>query len=521
MSDLVGRTLLDQFRVDSFVAAGGMGAIYKVWDLKRNAALAMKVLHFDFVIDPSLLKRFEREARALKRLAHPNIVPFYGFHTTSDLAFLLEEYIDGPSLKEVLRLRHKKALPMDQVLAYLRAICSGLGYAHYHGVVHCDVKPGNIMVDQGGNIYLTDFGIARHAESTVTTLASAGTAFYMSPEQFRGEAVTPSTDIYALGIVLFEMLTGERPYAGTDMESQTSGTTASERIQYGHLHLPPPDPRNFNPGLPEAMTEVLARALEKKPENRYSSTEDFYRAVCKSAGVDPVTVPTRVKVSSRLKQKREPEVGISGQPLPSSPIRKPAHQLSTTPSMHKALQRPAFFIVPGIAIAAVLAFIVFGGGGPRPKASEIPEGEIPSRDAATSVPAVTKTSSSGSGKADNTPAPTRLAATKTPAVTDTPIPGSIWRPDPDCPYSRIRVGNWTRVGSDEPVPNRIRETPGTDGKYLGQAQPGTVLHVRAGPKCVDQRLWWYVITEDGDLVGWTAEGEYARYYLEPGSLYPP
>src|SRR3972149_8492524 len=183
-----------------------MGAVYRVWDLKRNVPLAMKVLHSDLADDPHMFKRFQREANALKRLTHPNIVQFYGLFHTLDIAFLLERFVDGPSLKDILR--QKKQLSIQEVLVYLKALCAALGYAHANGVVHCDVKPGNVLIDQGGNIYLTDFGVARHAESTTTTLGTAGTPAYMAPEQIRGEAVTPATDVYALGVMLFEMLTG-------------------------------------------------------------------------------------------------------------------------------------------------------------------------------------------------------------------------------------------------------------------------------------------------------------------------
>src|SRR3990170_8305007 len=171
---IIGQILLGQYQVDSFVASGGMGAVYRVWDLKRNVPLAMKVLHADLAEDPAVFKRFQREARALQKLAHPNIVPFYGLYQTRGMAFLLERFIDGPSLKDTLRLRKGKPLPLGEALIYLKALSSALGYAHAHNVVHCDVKPGNVMVYQGGSIYLTDFGVARHAESTTTTLGFSG-----------------------------------------------------------------------------------------------------------------------------------------------------------------------------------------------------------------------------------------------------------------------------------------------------------------------------------------------------------
>ncbi len=308
MANLIGQMLLDQYRVDAFVASGGMGAVYRVLDLKRNVPLAMKVLHADLADDPSVFKRFEREARALKKLAHPNIVPFYGLFKTSDFAFLLEQYIDGPTLKQVLRQRGAP-LPVEEALIYLKALCAALGYAHAHGVVHCDVKPGNVMIDRGGSIYLTDFGVARHAESTTTTLGSAGTPAYMAPEQCRGEAVTAATDVYALGIMLYEMVTGTRPFQGNTTGTK-EGSTAGEQIRYAHLHTAPPDPCQANPALPRTLGDVILKALEKDSQARYPSTWAMLEAACAAAGTDLHTVPDRVAAS------QEPSSTPNGTGLP-------------------------------------------------------------------------------------------------------------------------------------------------------------------------------------------------------------
>src|SRR5512137_2701084 len=134
-TNIVGRTLLNEFRVDAFVDKGGMGVVYRVWDLKRNVPLAMKVLHSDLAEDPAVFKRFRREANALRKLAHPNIVPFYGLYQSQEFAFLLERYVDGPSLKEILREKHGKPMPVDEVLTYLKSLSAALGYAHANGVV--------------------------------------------------------------------------------------------------------------------------------------------------------------------------------------------------------------------------------------------------------------------------------------------------------------------------------------------------------------------------------------------------
>src|SRR3989304_8655599 len=163
-ANIIGQVLLDQYQVIEFISSGGMGAVYRVLDLRRSVYLAMKVLHAELADDPSILKRFKREARALGKLAHPNIVPFYGIFQARDFLFLLEKFIDGPTLKQIISEKPTKRLTIFEALTYLKALSAALGYAHANGVVHCDVKPGNILINRDGTIYLADFGIARHTE---------------------------------------------------------------------------------------------------------------------------------------------------------------------------------------------------------------------------------------------------------------------------------------------------------------------------------------------------------------------
>jgi serine/threonine protein kinase len=270
-----------------------MGAVYRVWDLKRNAPLAMKVLHAELAEDPSVFNRFQREARALEKLTHPNIVPFYGLFHLDDVVFILERFIDGPTLRDVLRQNKGQPVPLPQALPYIKAVSAALGYAHANGVIHCDVKPGNVMIDRGGTIYLTDFGVARHTESTTTTIGSAGTPAYMAPEQVRGDSVTPATDIYEIGVLLFELLTGQRPFKGTEPGSGSEDLTIAERTRYAHLHLMPPDPQSLNPEITPELARVILTALSKNPIQRFESTQEFFLALCDAAHVSPAEIPDR------------------------------------------------------------------------------------------------------------------------------------------------------------------------------------------------------------------------------------
>ena len=335
--NLIGKILLNQYRVDAFIASGGTGAVYRVWDLKRNVPLAMKVLHAELAEDPSVFKRFQREARALQKLAHPNIVPFYGLFQTQDIAFLLERFVDGPTLKNILRQSQGKPLSIEETLVYLKALSAAIGYAHANGVVHCDIKPGNVMIDAGGNVYLTDFGIARHAESTTTTVGIAGTPAYMAPEQIRGEPVTPATDVYALGVMLYEMLTGQRPFRGDEGGTESAGPTAAERIRYANLNLVPPDPRSLNPAIPPQLADAVLRALVKKPEGRCQTTQELFEVACVALGVNIEHVGDRVS--------------------PPAPVERSPVQPATLPRMEAAIPKKSLFL-PLLAGGAGITCII-------------------------------------------------------------------------------------------------------------------------------------------------------------------
>jgi serine/threonine protein kinase len=359
MINLIGRVLHNRFRVDAFVASGGMSVVYRVWDLERNVPLAMKVLHLDLQDDPSITKRFQREARALQKLAHPHIVPFYGLYQSHDLTFLVEQYVDGPSLKHILRQRRGYPMPVAEALVYLKALTTALGYAHTYDVVHCDVKPGNVMIDRVGNIFLTDFGVARHAESTTTTIGAAGTPAYMAPEQIRGEPVTAATDVYALGILIFELLTGQRPFAGTETGSDSSGGTAAERVRYAHMMLSPPDPRQLNPDIPEALAHVILRAMNKAPYDRYSSMQEMLDAACDAAGLTPAHIPDRV---TPPEIEEGPIAATMAVPQPYAQQQAYAQPQAPAPAWQN---QPTwvYMAVGAVAVLILLFGMVFLGGG--------------------------------------------------------------------------------------------------------------------------------------------------------------
>jgi eukaryotic-like serine/threonine-protein kinase len=311
-----GDILCDRYRVDAFVASGGFGEVYKVYDLRRSTALAMKVLKLDLSDEPAALKSFEREANALQEFKHPHIVPFYGVEKTDDIIFLLEAFIEGPSLRDVIQRNRGTPMNIPEALTLLKALCSALNFAHGRGVIHCDVKPGNVLIDRGGDIYLTDFGIARIAGSSGTTLAGLGTPAYMAPEQHIKGTVSPETDVYALGVLLFELLTGERPFRATARDPDQIATTDQE-IRNARLHQPP-DPRSLNPSIPPPLAEVILKALEETPAERYPGTIALLEAACDAWGCPPTQIPERYFPAQELYKKPPPDE----KPVPPRPVSK-------------------------------------------------------------------------------------------------------------------------------------------------------------------------------------------------------
>ena len=292
--ELIGRVISQRYRVDSRVASGGMGTIYRVLDFKRNVPLAMKVLHPKLTYDTGSLQRFQSEAGALQEFEHKNIVPFYGVFQADGIAFLLEKFIAGGTLKDKLKEQPGQRFTIHQTLSVQKALCSALGYLHAHNFVHCDVKPANIMLDVDGNIFLTDFGIARHVNNRDAALHHAGTPTYMSPEQIRGQPVTPASDIYSLGVVLFELLTGRLPFLGTEAGLERGGPTTRDRLKYAHLNLDPPDPRRFNPSIPPDLSNSLRTALVKHPAYRYRNAQEFFQSFFNASGIPAHQVTDQV-----------------------------------------------------------------------------------------------------------------------------------------------------------------------------------------------------------------------------------
>ena len=250
--------LIDRYRLEERLAAGGMGTVYEATDERLNRRVAVKLLKEELAGDPLFVERFRREARAVAGLSHPNIASVFDYGAEDGRDFIVMELIEGHDLAELLR---SGPLEPNRAAAIAAQSCDALAHAHDAGIVHRDVKPGNIIISDSDRVKVTDFGIARAiGETTLTAIGSVlGTAHYLAPEQASGESVGPGADQYAMGVVLFEMLTGEVPFSGTSPIG----------IAMQHVSDEMPAPSSVVPEVPATLDEVTARATAKVPSERY------------------------------------------------------------------------------------------------------------------------------------------------------------------------------------------------------------------------------------------------------------
>ena len=261
---------------------GGMASVRRAHDTVLDRQVAVKLLHAHLATDPAFLDRFRREARAAAALSHPNVVTVHDWGETDDGAFLVLQLVEGVSLRDLLRVR--RTLPAEEAAAVLAPAAAGLGAAHGHGLVHRDVKPENLLLGRDGTVRVTDFGLARAAASATASFGPevlVGSPHYLSPEAVRSEPLDARADVYALGIVLFECLTGQPPHTG---ESPFATAMA-------HLERPVPAPSTLRADLPVGIDEVVARATASEPEDRFPDANAFGRALSEAVPGGLVAVP--------------------------------------------------------------------------------------------------------------------------------------------------------------------------------------------------------------------------------------
>ncbi len=296
-------THLGRYEVIGELGQGAMGVVYKAKDPLIDRVVAIKTINLNQALEEreEYEGRFYQEARAAGRLSHHNIVTIYDVGKSGDVAYIAMEFLEGRELRDVLN--EKSVLPLPQVLDIVAQVAQGLAYAHDHGIVHRDVKPSNIMIQKDGHVKITDFGIARMASAAVRTQTGMvlGSPKYMSPEQVMGKLTDQRSDIFSLGIMLYEMLTGRPPFSGENVNA----------IMYQTLNAAPPSPSSLNPEVPDMLNFIVAKALAKKVDERYQSAREFAEDLraCRA------TLPQEAIVAA---PRLQPKAPIEA-PLPAGP----------------------------------------------------------------------------------------------------------------------------------------------------------------------------------------------------------
>jgi tetratricopeptide (TPR) repeat protein len=270
VSQTLGPIDSGRYELRDEIGRGGMGIVHLAWDLELERPVAIKFLPAELGSNPASVRMFRQEARAAAAMNHPNIVHVYDVALVGNQPCIVMEYVQGRTVREVMRVRgrrEKAPLPPRRVAEIAREVCLALGYAHSRNVIHRDIKPGNILIASDGRVKLMDFGISKVLETGAEGLTQAkGTPQYMPPEQILGREIDGRTDLYALGISMFEMATGERPFKGENIVDQ-------------QLHSPVPDPTVLAPDLPRSLVAIMLRACEKSPAERFASASDMADAL--------------------------------------------------------------------------------------------------------------------------------------------------------------------------------------------------------------------------------------------------
>ena len=276
---MIGKVIAGRYEIKSLIGTGGMANVYLVYDMQNDCTVALKMLKDEHKNDGEFLRRFEREAQAVLMLSHPNIVRSYDVGSDGNLHYIALEYVEGDTLKELIR--KKGMIPVKMAVGIACQILDALQHAHECGIIHRDVKPQNVIMTSDGKAKLTDFGIARDATSTTRTFAGTnviGSVHYISPEQAKGDNVTEESDVYSCSIMLYEMLTGEVPFAGDN----------SVAIALKHLQQEIIPPNKLNPKIPRSLSDVVVKAASKAPGERYKSAfqmkQDLIRALWEPHG---------------------------------------------------------------------------------------------------------------------------------------------------------------------------------------------------------------------------------------------
>ncbi|MCH8325292.1 MAG: protein kinase [Bacteroidetes bacterium] len=301
---MIGRNI-EHYKIIEILGQGGMGIVYKAFDLKLERFVALKILNSDLLSNPHFLERFKREAKHQAKINHPNIVPVYGFAEENGILGIIMEYVSGETVESLIKRLGR--LELQYALSILKQILAGIGYAHFKGFIHRDIKPSNIILNNEGVVKIMDFGISKsltEGRALTKTGTKIGTLLYMSPEQVKAKEPSNQSDIYSLGITFFEMLVGRTPFdTGTDYE-----------IMEAHLKKNPAKVSSLIASVPPAVDTIIAKAVQKSLSKRYATCEDFLNEV-NQLSIELLNVKTekeKKKTKIKFKTKAKQKIFLTG-----------------------------------------------------------------------------------------------------------------------------------------------------------------------------------------------------------------
>jgi len=427
VSPLQPGAMFGPYRLIHELGRGGMAVVWKAYHAPMDRHVAIKVLPYQFAQREEFIRRFRQEVRLIARLEHPNILPVYDYGESDDLPYLVMRLLEAGTLTDRIRQKRLSLAEIDRIFCQL---AEALAYAHEQGVIHRDIKPSNVMMDARGTVFLTDFGIAKMVEGATQLTATGmitGTPEYMSPEQAQGLPLDQRSDIYSLGVVLYEMLTGKVPF-----QAETPVAVLLKKIQDT---LPPPTA--LNPDIPDRLEPVLLKALAKNPDDRYSSMGEFLAAwkrayvesqaelsTHRAAPVLPVTIKQAAPAAES--SMAQPAAHPSRPEMAPAPVAAPARQNSSL--LWTALGAGAVFLICALVVGGFMVrrFLINRAqpAGKYTLAAVAPLTDTPVSLQDTPTEAIA--APAGQQEPSRTPEPTLAPApTQPPAVTNTPAPTAL------------------------------------------------------------------------------------------------
>jgi len=538
MAELTGQRL-GQYEIGARIGRGGMASVYRARQLSMDRDVAIKVISTGTSDNPDFVARFEREAHVIARLQHPHILPVIDFGRSGEFVYLVMRLVEGGTLGRQIEAPN---LTLRRCARFAEQIASALEYAHDLGIVHRDLKPSNVLLDEFDNCYLTDFGIAKllagaPSSNLTSTGAVMGTPAYMAPEQWRSEPVDARTDLYALGVMLYELLLGAQPFQADTPFG----------MMFKHVDETPPAPCRVNPTLPERVERVLLRALAKDPVQRYPSAPELVRAMRAALSTLPdatLDAPLPRATDDQIAQAATPLPSLTAQavaispPHTISPPRAPATPMSVpqvaapavavprkaTPPRKTAPPRPqrsmrwAALLAGALVVGALslAAIYLLDGDEPPPLPPAIAEDD-PSATAPPATRTARPASPTAIAQAGDSPSLPLTTPTDTAQPPPTPTHETIACGGLE---THVQVHQAARTTLLPALNTTVRASPGLGGAEVRRIPPGQVFQVIDGPACADAIAWWRIegVDRDGTWSGWIGEGRDDTYWIEPLAL---